>query len=99
MLKIKFMLEQNSFIKTKLTPMINIVFQLKAVEGEQGKGTIDFLKKLDYYQKSFITTQKTLTKLNGYLQKIGLSMQDIKDACSTGILKFSNLDTNLFQFK
>ena len=62
--------------------------------------------KLVFYQqrwtiaeKNWINLQKSINKLAGYLSNIGLSIDDIKEAWSTGILKFGKLNTDIFKIE
>ena len=50
-------------------------------------------------EKNWVNLQKSINKVAGYLSNIGLSIDEIKEAWSTGVIKFGKINTDIFKIE
>ena len=83
-----------------------IVMQMKACQAAKDEDKDDINSQLLYYksrwstaEKGNIQLQKSMNKISGYLTNIGLTIEDLKEAWSTGVIKFGKINTNIFKIE
>ena len=90
----------------KIKQLTKKLYKVEADEDLINLDPYELHRKIRYYEaqidaneKEILATKKELSELKNYLEVLGLTKTDLKEACVTGVIKTSNFNPTSFELK
>lgn len=90
----------------KIKQLTKKLYKVEADEDLINLDPYELHRKIRYYEaqidaneQEILTTKKELSEIKDYLEVLGLTKTDLKEACVTGVIKTSNFNPGSFELK